>query len=553
MPASNFKLTATTTDMTTKLRFMRIEINTGQCDIIVELPLAIQFKPCALRDVLVNKGARMTGFKSNIVDTVKKQIVNKLDTVPELEVYKQPGHKADGSFVMPRKTYSIDEIPLSVFDARSSDDHDLLPCGRFDKWKEMVGEITCRSNYAIMAIALALTGPVMEPIGEDESILFNFWGATSMGKSSLVVLATSVFSKASKSKLFNFDHSNRGAEEQFASHNHLFLAIDELGSANSKTETKEGLRKKSMSIASGAGTVRSKAVDEQLPNLNWLLTAASTGNRPVVCGLQTGDDLDPTAVRWLDIRVHNYRSCGFLDKIKGDANVRDNRLLIRRVLLGLKTNHGTVGRRWISHLVRNKAKAIKTIESLRGEFVTNHVHDEKSEEGRIGEKFALISAVAQYAASKGLVPWTKEEGKKSCAIIYSRYLKDFGKSPAAHLKAITTLTEMIAQQDGLPAYKKEKWDALSSQPKAMTFGFVKKDSKGRPRLYLFPATLNALSTKLGLKESELKSMMRGYDLFVADAQKKLTQAIVLPWQLAKMRLHIINVAALIKFVKSQSQ
>ncbi len=550
MPKLNFSIIATTTEMSNNRCFMRILINAGSREVLYEPPLALQYRPASMRDDLVNLGAKFPAQESGPLDIIKKRIIDKLDSVPALEAYKPPGWKSGNAFVMPGATYAVGDSPVATFSSRESDSAELLPSGTLEKWKSIVGAITSQSNYAIFVIALALAGPILDPLGEDESIFINLWNSTSKGKSSVVVLGMSVYEKAGRDRLFTFDHTDRAAEETLATRNHLFAPIDELGMAKKSAQTKDGIRKKSMTIAGGSGTKRSKSVKDQLPNEKWLLTGASTANRPVMLGKPAGE-MDPAAVRWLDIRVWNIRSSGILDKIEGDVDVRINRKLIRGVLRRLRKNHGTLGREWIGHLVHHKAKAVKTIRAFAEEFITENVRNEKTEEGRVAEKFAQISAVSQYAALKGFVPWTVEDAKNACAIIYKRYLKDLGKCPKTHRKAMAELLEMVKQRDGLPSYGSEKWRVLTQRPAEMIFGFVKKNCEGGPRLFLFTGKLRMLSKRLGLKADELEGLMAANGLFMLDAQDKPTRAEALPWQSGKLRMHVISIRALKKYLKSQ--
>jgi uncharacterized protein (DUF927 family) len=126
----------------------------------------------------------------------------------------------NGSFVLPHHFFGHDEVLYSG-DYR---DHGFGTAG---DWTKNIGKFCSGNSRLIFAASTAFAAPLLSVV-EMEGGGFHFRGSSSVGKSTALEVAASVYGSAGR-YLVNWDTTKNSLEEVAEAHNDCLMVIDELG------------------------------------------------------------------------------------------------------------------------------------------------------------------------------------------------------------------------------------------------------------------------------------------------------------------------------------
>ena len=106
-----------------------------------------------------------------------------------------------------------------------------LKKGKLEAWREGLRKPCAASSFLTFALAVGFSGPLLDLIGQDEGVIFNFFGPSSSGKSLAARTLHSQAGRARKSDLATYGITDRGAEELCFALNDWAVVFDEEGRA----------------------------------------------------------------------------------------------------------------------------------------------------------------------------------------------------------------------------------------------------------------------------------------------------------------------------------
>ena len=263
-----------------------------------------------------------------------------------------------------------------------------------------------QSSILAFAIMAGLAAPLLPFARLPENPLFNFFGPSSVGKTTALRVALSVLGHPNA--LHSWDKSARELEEAAAHHSHLVLTLNAAERASPR-EHREILSRVIHMLADGQSKSRSRVVQGHLPNLDWACITLSSSN---LCGADMARVLglpwkEQEMARFIDIPVAHARDGGIFDRLdrsSGDPATQAANL-IQVLDAALKTSYGALLRLWIENLMRHDPAA--RIENLTQLFL-DKVQPQPGLEERLARKFALVYAAGRLAVDAGLLPWSKK-------------------------------------------------------------------------------------------------------------------------------------------------
>ena len=173
--------------------------------------------PSAIISDLVDKGLRVGPHPKS-----RGLLIRYLGSAPtnrSLWSSAKPGW-VNGSFVLPDGYFGSEEAIYSG----GYRDHGFGVSG---DWKNNVGKFCSGNSRLVFAVSTAFAAPLLSLV-EMEGGGFHFRGKSSVGKSTALEAAASVYGSAGK-YLVNWDTTKNALEEVSEAHNDCLMVIDELG------------------------------------------------------------------------------------------------------------------------------------------------------------------------------------------------------------------------------------------------------------------------------------------------------------------------------------
>jgi hypothetical protein len=284
------------------------------------------------------------------------------------------------------------------------------------------------SNYIAFGIMTALASPLVKFANLSESVVFNLYGPSSVGKTTVARMAMSTIGPAEC--IQNWDLKARALEEVASRHNDCPLILN--GAERlSAVELKQFVTRVVHMLPEGIGTARSSAVHDQLPNTTWRNVVLSTSNPP---GREMGGQWqEQDSVRFIDIPVPSVEEGGIFDAGGADAAGRAAKAegYLTKIEDGIAANYGMLWPVYIKHLLT--LDILTVVSGYMQEYLALAEVAPGIEE-RIAKKFALAFAAGRIAQAAGLLPWQPVRPARAVQALHKRSIAA-RRLPSENLKA----------------------------------------------------------------------------------------------------------------------
>lgn len=286
------------------------------------------------------------------------------------------------------------------------------PQGTLTGWQSEIG-VKCVGNPILtVAVCVALAGPFVRPIGND-NFLVHLQGASSSGKTTALYAANSVW--GDPSQLRTWRTTSNALEVAAATSSDMLLALDEFGQI-SAAEAGEA----AYMIGNGVGKQRGRADGGTAPGHSWTLCALSTGELSLAEKLsQHGRRaMEGQEVRFLDIEADG-RMHGIFDELHGFANGSD---LSNHLKAAATRNYGVAGEHLAGRLVQLDANKRKTIRSLlercHQDLLGVCEGETDGPTQRVAKSFALLAAAGEVATHCGVTGWQRGDASRAVRTVF---------------------------------------------------------------------------------------------------------------------------------------
>lgn len=260
----------------------------------------------------------------------------------------------------------------------------LKPTGNFKTWKDMIDHEVIGNSALSFGLVLGFVGPILSYLNHFMDLgnfWFNFNGSSSKGKTTVAMLATSVFSKPAFNKglFISFNGTQNAILSFIANASGHTVVIDEIGSGEFNS-----FRKFAYQICSGSDRKRLNPNGEQKESKTFNSVVLSTAEFPIV------DDTAPDGIK---ARVYEVDTALTTSSQNSDA--------IKQVVL---QNHGMAGPMFVEYLVQNRLENIvsdyyKVLSALKRIYENLHQSSSETKHAltdRILAKLAVIVLTAKY-------------------------------------------------------------------------------------------------------------------------------------------------------------
>ena len=342
-------------------------------------------------------------------------------------------------FVLPGETIGARGGENVILDTVAAGPYDAH--GSLEEWKEGVGSLAADHSLAVLAISVALAGPLLHLAGQEGGGL-NFFGPSSKGKTTLLQLAASVWGRgASPGYVRAWRATANGLEGAAASATDTALVLDELGVIEARDAAAA-----IYGLANGSGKARAARDGSPKEPKSWRVLVLSSGEIPIAAKLSEDRGRKARAgqlVRMLDVPADRGRGFGAFDN--GGPN-SDAAALSQRFKVAAISAYGTAGPEFVRRLIAERIDG-ETICAMVLDFVAAVLPaGADGQIDRAAQRLGLIAVAGELATALRVTPWQAGAVRAAAAWALEQWIEGRGgTAPAEARQAIETVRLAIEQ------------------------------------------------------------------------------------------------------------
>lgn len=384
------------------------------------------------------------------------------------------------SFVTPGRVIGSEKL---IFQS-STYHHEGMPStgGTLLGWQENIGWLARHNPMLMISICVALAGPLIRHLSSAESGGIHLQGPSSIGKSTCLVAAVSVWGGADF--LRQWRATSNGLEAIAAMLTDTCLILDEINEVEPKH-----LGQSVYMLANGRGKTRARQDSSARAVKTWRLTYISSGEltpaeymRMDNTRIQAGQEM-----RLLNIPVNRVHGAfDELHSLSSGAELSDE------IKASSRMHYGHAGVAFVEALVRLLTDQSSRVLDSRLDEITRQLftagNSGDAQAGRAAKKFAVFALAGELATDWGIVPWASGDAIAAACECFSLWRQDFGEGPSESRKILEAIRDYIDQHGpNRFVHLSITVDSKSaSDPKGnyIRSGWIDKDADGE-RVYLF--------------------------------------------------------------------
>jgi putative DNA primase/helicase len=292
--------------------------------------------------------------------------------------------------------------------------------GSLKDWQENVAALCKGNSRLIFALSSAFAAPLL-PLINSESGGFNLKGSSSIGKSTALSVAASVW--GSPKYIQQWRTTDNALESIAALHNNCLLCLDEV----SQTTGNDPAAIIYM-LANGSGKNRSQAKGVLRRKHSWNLLFLSTGEISIADKINEAGKKANAGImaRIADIPADAGCGLGIFEDIGG---YKDGSKFSDAIKENTAKYYGTAIREFLKHVVINKNELPHMIKSLQDDF--NKTHLKEASDGqvhRVAARFATIASAGELAITTGILPYNEGAAYEATGKCFIAWLEARGSS-----------------------------------------------------------------------------------------------------------------------------
>jgi putative DNA primase/helicase len=321
--------------------------------------------------------------------------------------------------------------------------------GSPEGWRR-IAELAEHSQYLVFGIGVAFASMLLRPLGI-ESGIFHLHGTgdpkrrSSIGKTVCGLVATSIFSLASREQLAHWDVTPTGLEELAAAHNDRVLVVDEIARADILKEGIAGKAKEgSFKIAGQRSRLRSRAFDSNGP-LTWCVLVLSNGEYGIA-ELAQGR-LKGEEVRFIDVPIMAHPKFGIFRSLP--EGYSSSGALVAELEKRCGQHYGHPARAFAERFLADRPRRERFARACMKRFQRVANVPDQGWERRFAERFGLVYAAIRIATKMGILPWTQHQALEAVVSCYRAARGAISDAEGTLQKALADLREALATGDEL--------------------------------------------------------------------------------------------------------
>ncbi len=312
--------------------------------------------------------------------------------------------------------------------------------GTLEEWQKQVSAY-CRGNSRlILALCAAFAAPLLHLV-KQENIGLHLIGPSSIGKTTALRVATSVF--GGPQQIQSYRSTSNGLEAIATIHNDRILAMDELGQIPNPKEAGEIF----YMLGNGVGKQRSNKLCKPRDKDTWRIVFISSGEIGLAQLLeQEGKKIKAgQEVRVVDVSS-NMGTHGIFENLHGFENGDSLSKHFRAVC---SKNYGTASREFIRRVADDREASIDLVKTVVEGLTQRECPTLASGQvSRVLHHFATIAAAGELATSFGISGWDIGEAETAVMRCFQDWLRTRGGAGLQEEKAALAQVKKFFEQHG---------------------------------------------------------------------------------------------------------
>jgi putative DNA primase/helicase len=340
------------------------------------------------------------------------------------------GWHNDYVFVLPRRKLGQGEDV--IFQAPGASRSDYSSGGDVEEWSNTIG-LACQGNpTVIFAISSALAGTLLNPLGKQGGG-FHLIGDSSCGKTTLLLLAASVWGKA-EDFIGSWRATGNGLEGAAVARNDTCMILDEISEANSRE-----IGSIVYAIANGQGKTRANRQGFAREASKWRLLLLSSGER----GLSTHMAESGTKVKaGQEVRLPDVpvsRTHGIFDELHGCSSGAE---LSDRLKQSANQYFGHAGPDFVYKLIEasDRVQLRRAYQEILAEFKAAD-----GQEQRTADRYAITALAGEMAIEFGLLPLEKGAALSAAQKMFYAWKDNRGSGNSEHRQILQSISDYLSR------------------------------------------------------------------------------------------------------------
>lgn len=355
--------------------------------------------------------------------------------------------------------------------------------GTLEQWKEHIGQYVSGNSRLVLAVCTAFAVPLIRVLNE-ESGGFHLRGSSSVGKSTALEVAASVWGGGETPYIQTWRSTSNGLEAIAETRNDALLCLDELGQANAR-DVGEAI----YMIANRQGKIRANARGGMRQQSVWRSLFLSTGEISLDAKLQEDRKVAQAgqAVRLVDIPADAEKGLGLFEDLHGFANGDAfSRYLKDR------------SRQYFGAPIRAFLERITPIyrENLEGDirlaknaFLTQITGDVDGQVRRVAGRFGLLYAAGKLALNNDILPIEEKNLLRDLSLCFTAWIENRGTAGSLELQQGVERVKDFLERHGNSRFARNDYVHDEQNRRIINqAGYLHSPDNGAPReFWIFPS------------------------------------------------------------------
>jgi uncharacterized protein (DUF927 family) len=379
------------------------------------------------------------------------------------------------AFVLPDECIGAADGEELLLQGTGAVEHAFRQKGTLEGWKNKIACYAVGNSRLGVAISAAFAAALVGPC-DAESGGLHFRGPSSIGKSTALIVAGSVWGGGETGGYIrSWRATTNGLEGVALGHHDALLCIDELAQIAPREAGEVAYL-----LANGAGKSRSGRDGSARRAAKWRLLFLSSGEIGLadkVAEDGRGKRLSAgQEVRIVDIPADAGTGHGLFEDLHGFASAE---ALARHLRTTAASTYGTAARSFLRQIAGDLATIRAAVSTNTKKFVEQYVPaGADGQVHRVAQRFALIAAAGEIAATAEVLPWPAGEATKAAARVYQDWLETRGGVGPAEIRNGIEQVRAFLLANG-PSRFVTAWDATGEPrvPLREIAGFRKREGE----------------------------------------------------------------------------
>lgn len=290
--------------------------------------------------------------------------------------------------------------------------------GTQEEWQNYIARPCQGNSRLVFALSCAFAAPLC-PLIHIESGGFNLKGASSIGKSTALAVAASVW--GSPKYVQTWRATGNALEAVAEAHNNALLCLDELGQVDGKEAGEIAYM-----LTNGSGKNRMKAKGGLRKRSAWNLLFLSTGEISIINKIhEAGKSTQAGMVtRMVDIPADANKGYRLFDTIH---DFKDGNALAHHLQSSVSKFYGTPIYSYLKDLATIKEGLPGVVEQIKQDFFLEFVPDAADGQvQRVAQRFVVAATGGELAIKLGILPYNVGEAYAAAGMCFKACLEERG-------------------------------------------------------------------------------------------------------------------------------